>query len=131
MKRAAFHVWLKNKYISILVPLGSFKTLREMIFFCIFSQMQTATAHTDILCWINHRASECDTPLLSLKCSLSLESSESNQIFRVTIWSEATTGGLKKSVKKDFLRNLAKFTGKHLYQGLLFLKVAGLGLQLH
>ena len=32
----------------------------------------------------------------------------------------------KCSVKKDVLRNFAKFTGKHLYQSLLFNKVAGL-----
>ena len=30
------------------------------------------------------------------------------------------------SVKKGILRNLAKFTGKHLYQSLFFNKVAGL-----
>ena len=35
------------------------------------------------------------------------------------------------SVKKGALRNFAKFTGKHLCQGLLFNKVAGLGLQLY
>ena len=30
------------------------------------------------------------------------------------------------SVRKDVLRNFAKFTGKHLWQGLYFNKVAGL-----
>ena len=32
------------------------------------------------------------------------------------------------SVKKDVLRNFAKFTGKHQYQSLFFYKVAGLHL---
>ena len=31
------------------------------------------------------------------------------------------------SIKKDVLRNFAKFTGEHLYQSLFFNKVAGLG----
>ena len=33
--------------------------------------------------------------------------------------------------RKDAFRNFAKFTGKHLYQGLFFNKVAGQGLQLY
>ena len=33
------------------------------------------------------------------------------------------------SIKKGVFRNFTKFTGKHLYQGLLFNKVAGLRLQ--
>ena len=32
----------------------------------------------------------------------------------------------RSSVKKNVLRNFAKFTGKHLCQGLLFNKVVGL-----
>ena len=35
------------------------------------------------------------------------------------------------SVRKDALRNSAKFTGKHLCQSLFFNKVAGLGLQIY
>ena len=35
------------------------------------------------------------------------------------------------SVRKGFLRNFAKFTGKHLCQSLFFNKVAGLSLQLY
>ena len=35
------------------------------------------------------------------------------------------------SVKKGALRNLAKFTGKHLCQSLSFNKVAGVGLQVN
>ena len=35
------------------------------------------------------------------------------------------------SVKKGVLRNFAKFTGKHLFQGLFFNKVVGLSPQLH
>ena len=43
----------------------------------------------------------------------------------------AWSGGEKSSqqrcsMKKGILRNFAKFTGKHLYQSLLFNKVAGL-----
>ena len=35
------------------------------------------------------------------------------------------------SVKKGVLRNFAKFTGKHLFQGLFFNKVVGLSPQLY
>ena len=35
----------------------------------------------------------------------------------------------RKRFKKGFLKNFAKFTGKHLCQGLFFNKVAGLSLQ--
>ena len=35
------------------------------------------------------------------------------------------------SVKKCVLRNFAKFTGKHLFQGLFFNKVVGLSPQLY
>ena len=35
------------------------------------------------------------------------------------------------SIRKDVLRDFAKFTGKHLCQTLFFSKVAGLGLQLY
>ena len=39
------------------------------------------------------------------------------------LFTEAATKGV---CEKGALRNLAKFTGKHLYQGLFFNKVAGL-----
>ena len=35
------------------------------------------------------------------------------------------------TVKKSVLRNFAKFTGKHLFQGLFFNKVVGLSPQLY
>ena len=38
------------------------------------------------------------------------------------------SGRLEVFCKIDVLRNLAKFTGKHLYQGLFFNKVGGLNL---
>ena len=48
---------------------------------------------------------------------------ESGPLLRSSHW--------RCSVRKGVLRNLAKFTGKHLCQSLLFNKVAGLSQQLY
>ena len=44
----------------------------------------------------------------------------------IVLYSEAATGSV--SIEKDVLKNIAKFTGKHLRQSFFFNKVAGLRL---
>ena len=56
------------------------------------------------------------------------QNSEENTCARVSFSIKSIEPVVQRFCRKCILRNFAKFTGKHLFQGLYFNKVAGLGL---